>query len=110
MMRSYAVNEATQQCAVLNGGDECSTITYDIPAGWKYQEVGDGSTMGGCPAGYQQVSLAHKTKPHWQLFCLFPIHSGSSYTFNYFWFRIVVPVVLLVIIGWLVSRKFHTAK
>ena len=110
MMRGYAVNEVTKQCAVLSGGDECSTVIYHVPNGWKYLNPGEEDAIAGCPVGYQQVSLPYKVKPYWQFGCLVPGHSGSNYTLYYFWFRIVAPVVLSVIIGWVVLRKLHSAK
>ncbi len=115
-MRQYITNHQTKECAVFNAGDECER--HIVPTGWLVLDYNGpfydsrGNFIGGapCPDGYAFVEdLEIKTKPVWEMFCLLPNHSGSSFTQYYFWSRLIGIIVLIVLIIFLI-KKFKKRK
>ena len=93
MPQQYIINNHTKECAEFSAGDEC--VIFEIPEGW--QIIGELGKVK-CPDGYNKINPKFKAKPVWRMFCLWPKHSGSNYTFYYFWSRVVIIMVILGLI------------
>ena len=96
----YIVNHNTKECATFWAGDECEK--YEIPVGW--QVLGTTHEVE-CPAGYSKVDLKLKAQPVLESFCLLPGHSGSDYSFNYFWYRVGGGIIILALIIFIIIKK-----
>lgn len=109
----YLINESTKQCAYVKTGI-CSKYMYEVSDGWKYPDPMTYDLLR-CPSGFEVVSLSYQVKPDWRMAwilpsCIFHPLAGDTYTLNYFWFRIILPLGCLGMLFWFVWYKRRRSK
>lgn len=72
MPEEYIINNATMECAVFWGGDEC--LYCDMPVGWKSIGLSHETE---CPDGYAEISLKTNCTQVKDSFCCTESHSGG---------------------------------